>query len=260
MSELASPENVLDPERPWIEDPRDLPSGLNWLQTLFNPSGTSSKLHFTRAWTVLFFAQFLIVVLPFFIAFIVGLAGGDGGPITTAGLYASPLVFLVTTIMSFVIHCRRLNDAGKSFVWAVPIVIALFAAIGIFTMGLSQKAAEYDELYQERAVYLEDPRAWQESQLEKRREEQAEAAKAREEAQASGEETGQQGRQGGGNRGDWNRGPSADQDLPGQVEFILRPNAGAVQMVLIPFGALMMLLSLLWIARLPAKNSDPVAR
>ena len=52
---------VLDRKRPWLTDERELPANMNWLQTLFNPTGTSPRLHFTRAWTLLFMLQLLVI-------------------------------------------------------------------------------------------------------------------------------------------------------------------------------------------------------
>ena len=76
---------------------------MKWLDTLFNPLGRSNKVEFTRAWTLLFFLQLFVVVLPVGFAIVAGLAGGDGAPIRKFGLYASPVVFNVTKFLSLVI-------------------------------------------------------------------------------------------------------------------------------------------------------------
>ncbi len=160
MNDISTTPNVLDPDRPWITDERQLPSRMSWIGSLFNPTGKSPKLHFTRVWTVCFFLQFLIVVIPFGLGIVIGLAGGDPSGIKTFGLYASPVVFIATTIISFVAHSRRLNDAGKLSLWAVLVLIPLLIGMALFMSGVMQKSAEYDEIYKRRAEYLAEPNAW----------------------------------------------------------------------------------------------------
>lgn len=133
---------------------------MKWLDTLFNPLGRSNKVEFTRAWTLLFFLQLFVVVIPFGLAIVAGLAGGDGGPIGKFGLYASPVVFVVTTLLSFIIHARRLQDAGKWVVLSGIVLVPLIIGMMQFTSGLQSKAAAYDALYEKRTDYLADPKAW----------------------------------------------------------------------------------------------------
>lgn len=133
---------------------------MKWLDTLFNPLGRSNKVEFTRAWTLLFFLQLLVVVIPFGLAIVAGLAGGDGGPIGKFGLYASPVVFVVTTLLSFIIHARRLQDAGKWVVLSAIVLVPLLIGMAMFTSGLQKSADAYDKLYEKRTEYLADPKAW----------------------------------------------------------------------------------------------------
>ena len=160
MSDASNNIDALDPQRPWITDARQLPSRMNWLDAMFNPTGKSPKLHFTRVWTVCFFLQLLIVVVPFGVGIVASLAGGDPKPIQTFGVYATPIVFIVTTYISFVAHSRRLNDAGKTSILAVLVLLPLLAGMALSFMGIMKSAEAYDKLYAERAIYLENPDAW----------------------------------------------------------------------------------------------------
>jgi len=164
-----------------IEKPR-----MRWLDTLFNPSGTSTKIEFTRAWTLLFFLQLAVVVLPWFAAFVMGLAGGDGQAIGRFGLYMSPIIFVTTTVLSYVIHTRRLRDAGKSTLFALLILVPLLLGLARFGTSVMHKAGEYATLYEDRQEYLDDPIAFREKKAEERQkkieEAEAERKKAEEEA------------------------------------------------------------------------------
>ena len=83
MSDAISSQTPIDPERPWINEQDGDPARMSWLDTFLNPAGESPKLHFTRAWTILFFAG--ILAWPGFglASFIAGAAGMD-----TSGLSA----------------------------------------------------------------------------------------------------------------------------------------------------------------------------
>ncbi len=252
MSDAATTPNALDPARPWITDERQLPSRMSWIGAMFNPAGTSPQLHFTRVWTICFFLQLLFVVVPVFMGMVMGLAGGDASAVTTFGFYASPIIFIVTTLISYVNHARRLNDARKPSILAILVLLPLIAGLAISFMGIVAKSAEYDALYAERGVYLEDPDAWRENRLEERRIAQAEAIVAREAAEAEGEDGAEGQRQrGGGRGGPANSGPRADQPLPPQVEFILKPNIPIIQLILIIFNTFLAIWSLMWVARVP---------
>ncbi len=261
MSDATSSQNALDPDRPWITDEEQLPSRMNWLDTFFNPTGKSSKLHFTRAWTVLFFAQFLSWFGLGLLLFVVGVIGGGSDVMSAGRMYFVAIVFGVTTLLSFVIHSRRLNHAGKTSLWALIVLLPLILGGFLFVNSVGEKSAEYDKLYEARAEFLEDPAVWRETRLEERRVAQAkaeqerleaEAAKAAAEAEGGEQAEGQGGSQRGGNgggRGNWNSGPSAENELPSPESFIVRPNVPIFYLPIMLLSALVMIWSLLWVAR-----------
>jgi uncharacterized membrane protein YhaH (DUF805 family) len=258
MSDATASQTALDPDRPWIVNEEELPARMSWLDTLFNPAGKSPKLHFTRAWTALFFAGLFAWMGVGFIIFILGVAGADTSGLSVFHGYLIAGVLALTSICSFVIHSRRLTHAGKSSLWAILVLLPLVAATLLFVGGMTGKAAEYNDLYEARAEFLEDPVAWREARLDERREQQAEAEKARQEAEAAreaGEEGenagGQNGGQRGGGQGNWNQGPSAENPLPSKESFIVRPNLGAFNGIIVGFNTLIMIWSLLWVARVP---------
>lgn len=247
-----SQQTALDPNRPWITDRRELPSHMNWVQTLFNPTGESPRLHFTRAWTALFVAQLLIVVVPVTVGFVIDLAGGDGSPVRKLGLYVSPVIFVVTTMMSYVIHSRRLIDARKPQILAIIPLVPLLIGLALFAMTAMGTAAQYDQRFETRQQYLADPEAFMEKQREAQREAQR---KAQEEAAANGaEEGGQQAQSGqrrGGPPGGRGQGMGPEQPLPPKGDFIMKAAAPTIQTVIIPISALIAIWSLMWVARVP---------
>ena len=250
MNSASSQSDVLDPHRPWITDARQLPSRMRWLDAMFNPAGTSPTLHFTRVWTLCFFLQLMIVVGPFGIGLLMSLAGGNAAPVTTFGLYASPIVFIVTTIISFINHSRRLNDARKPSIFAVIVLVPMIIGLGLTGMGIMGKAKAYDKLYAERTEYLADPDAWRAARLEKQREAQQKAEEARQTAEAAGEKPAAA-KPNGANGGRGDRGPRADRELPSQLDFVLKPNVGVIQLVSIGLNIFIAIWSLLWVARVP---------
>ncbi|MEM9054449.1 MAG: DUF805 domain-containing protein [Pseudomonadota bacterium] len=233
---------------------------MSWLGTLFNPSGTSTKIEFTRAWTLLFFLQLGVVMLPWFISFVMGLTGGDGRSVGRFGLYLSPIVFIVTTVMSYIIHTRRLRDAGKSTLFAILILLPLLLGVGLFGSSVAGKSAEYASLYEQRQKYLDDPIAFRERKAEMEQEKLAEAkAKCLEAVSAASgesetteedcEKVTQNGR-GQGQRGPGGQEPTSPENpLPSQGDFILRPNLSQIQTIIIPLSGLLAIWSLLWVAR-----------
>ncbi len=305
MRDTTAQPDVLDPQRPWITDENQLPSRMSWIGAMFNPTGVSSQLHFTRVWTVCFFLQLLIVIVPVFGGVIIGLAGGDPAGLRTLGLYASPAVFMVTTLISVTAHSRRLNDAGKTVFWALLVLLPLLIGLALFSMNVMSKSVAYDELYAKRAEFLADPQTWRAERLVVQQEKQQEDAKFRAlngeikplftdiylgkdapsqegpavwrgdvmadftrlqmqartvleetgmadpEGDESQEARGEHGSSGGGQHGGDSE-VRADQELPTQVDFILKPNVGTIQMVLIGMNIFIMIWSLLWLARLPS--------
>lgn len=144
---------AIDPHRPWIRDPRDNPAEMNWVQTLFNPFGTTNKLHFSRAWTVMFLGRVLLYIVPSVIAGLAGMAGVQTGGLSKPVnllLFSVPAVLLpfavftlLTEYTSFVIHVRRLTEAGRSAFWAVIVVIPLILGMICYALGTQAGAAQY---------------------------------------------------------------------------------------------------------------------
>lgn len=146
-----------DPHRPWIRDERDVPSNMNWWQTLFNPFGKTYKLHFTRAWTFMFMGRLLLYVVPSFIAMIAGVAGvsteGMNAPVSLV-LFSVPALLvpfaiftLVTDYTSFVVHVRRLTEAGRSAFMAVIVLIPLLLGLICYALGTQAGAAQYRQMH-----------------------------------------------------------------------------------------------------------------
>ena len=246
---------ALDPKRPWLTDERELPAHMNWLQTLFDPTGTSPRLHFTRAWTLLFTLQVLIIVIPWTIAMILGAAGGDGSGVGTFGVYATPAVFIVTTLISYVIHSRRLLDAGKTQLLAIIPLIPLVIALLMFVGAAQQQATQYDERFEMRQDFLANPDAFRAKQRAEQQKAKEEAEKRAAEAEARGEEPaeeGQQGQQGGRPGGPGGAGPmNLEQPMDPKAEVVLKGALPTIQMVMIPLSGLVAIWSLLWVARVP---------
>ncbi|WP_300395270.1 DUF805 domain-containing protein [Henriciella sp.] len=252
MSDSSS--TALDPKRPWLTDERQLPRHMNWVQTLFNPLGASPKLHFTRAWTLLFMLQLMIIVGPWTIAAVLNAAGGEGKPVGMFGVYATPIVFIATTLLSYVIHSRRLLDAGKIQLLAVVPLIPLIIAVVAFMGAASQQSAQYDERFEMRQDYLANPDAFRAKQREKAEKAKQEAEAKAAEAEASGEEgaESQPTQQGQGRSG-----PGApsiqtlDQPMGPKAETVLKNALPTIQMIMIPLSALVAIWSLMWVARAP---------
>lgn len=240
----------LDPKRPWLTDERELPERMNWAETLFDPTGKSPRLHFTRAWTLLFTLQVVVIVIPFTIALVLSIAGGDGSTASTIGTYMTPVVFIATTLMSYVIHSRRLNDADKSPLWAIIPLVPLLIGMALFANTAMSTAADYDKKFEMRQDYLANPDAFREKQ-------RAERERAEQEAEAKGEEKGEEGGRGrGGPQGA--QGPvNLDQPLPPKTGYVLKAAAPTIQTVVIPLSGLIAIWSLLWVARVPFFGAYP---
>lgn len=265
MSDAISSQAPIDPDRPWITAEDGDPARMNWLDTFINPAGESPKLHFTRAWTILFFAG--VLAWPGFglASFIAGAAGMDTSGLSAFHGYLIAVVLGVSSVLSFVIHSRRLNHAGKSSLWAIIILIPLALGALLFLGGVSSKAAQYQDLYEQRAEYLEDPAAWREARLDERRKAQAEAEQARlerEAAAASGEaqsedgaqNSGQNRGQRGGPRGGNQNGLNPSNPLPTKGAFIVRPNLSFFTLPIFLLSIPIMIWSLVWVARKPRRG------
>lgn len=224
---------AIDPSRPWIRDPRDNPAQMNWVQTLFNPLGTTSKLHFSRAWTAMFLGRVLLYIVPSVIAGLAGMAGvqtaGLNAPVNLL-LFTVPAVLLpfavftlLTEYTSFVVHVRRLTEAGRSAFWAIIVVIPLILGMICYALGTQAGAAQYRAM---NAPKVETTAPG-----------------------ASGSEARPQARQGGQQRGGGGRGRGGPPPSERQMAMAAGMGMALPVWALASFGA--MLWTLLHVARLP---------
>jgi len=148
--------DAIDPHRPWIKDARDNPHDMRWIQVLFNPFGSSPKLHFSRAWTFMFLGRVLLFIVPVFAVFITSLAGAD-----LSGLW-KPVEFLilpipelllpffvftiVTELTSWVAHMRRFNEAHKSPLRAMIVLLPLMLGLVGFYLGAQGGIKKYEDM------------------------------------------------------------------------------------------------------------------
>lgn len=143
----------IDPRRPWIRDFRDDPGAMNWAGTLLNPFGETSKLHFSRAWTVMFIGRLLLYIVPSVGAAILGIAGMNTGFLNTPAdllLFTVPALLLpfavfalITEFTSFVAHTRRLADAQRPAWLAVIVLVPMILGLAAYMAGTGMGAAQH---------------------------------------------------------------------------------------------------------------------
>lgn len=260
MSDAISSQTALDPNRPWIEREEDLPANMNWFETFLNPVGESPSLHFTRAWTVLFFAGFIAWAGVGFAIFILGVAGTDTGALSAFHAYLIAVVIGVSSILSYVIHARRLNHAKKTSIRAIIVLVPMVIGAALFMMGVAGKSAEYQKNAEARAEYLLDPAAWRENRLQERRAAQAEreAERAAREAAGDAGEGGSagngEGQRGRGGPGQGQGGYNPENPLPTKEAFIIRSNLQSFYGPIVLLNIFIMIWSLTWVARVPNFN------
>jgi uncharacterized membrane protein YhaH (DUF805 family) len=153
---------MIDPNRPWIRDPLDDPRGMSWVQTLFNPLGQSSRLHFTRAWTVMFMGRLLLYILPLVMLGLAGVAGVNTAEFVkpqSLVLISVPLMFvpfaiytLLTEYTSFVAHTRRLSQARRPAFLALLVLLPLALGLGAYTAGAIAGSAQYKAMMERAAA------------------------------------------------------------------------------------------------------------
>ena len=250
----------LDSKRPWITDPADLPSEMHWAKTLLNPLGQTSRIHFTRAWTLLFFSRVLIIALPMFFGWVVSAAGGDASGISEFSRIAVPVVLVVTVFMSFNIHIKRLYDAGKPTLLAILVFLPFVIAGTAFTFVAVSTSAGYEVAEAKRIFALEHPE-------EAKAAREAAAAKAAEEAKAAeGEDgaatpdspnasTNRRGSRGGRRGGPPPGGGGAGAEAASKSEIVLNAAQPVGQGLLMFLDFPLMLWTLLWVARKPRKDT-----
>lgn len=217
---------------------------MNWLATLLNPIGKTPSLAFTRAWTLLFLMRFFMIFGVGFILTILGISGINTENLSVNVIYLTGFVFLLTSMLSVVIHIRRLNDAGRSSLWAMIILIPLLLGSAVALAGITRAAGEYAKNYELRAAYLADPEAWQ----EQRKDRPEQPADEGDTASSSSEWSGGRGSRSA-------QAPyRADNVLPGQEASVLRPNIRTFYTMMMLFSAFVVPWSLLWVARLPSRT------
>ncbi len=143
----------IDSHRPWIRDHRDDPGAMSWAETMLNPFGETSKLHFSRAWTLMFFGRLLLYIVPSFAAFILGIAGvkteGMNAPVSLLLLTVPALLVpfavytIITEFTSFVAHTRRLADAQRPSWLAVIVLVPMILGLAAYTAGTSMGASQH---------------------------------------------------------------------------------------------------------------------
>lgn len=229
---MSHTDDALDPNRPWIDDPRDTPGRMNWIATLFSPFGETSRVHFTRALTVLFFLSLVTGFMMFG-----AMGNGESYPSAIIGMG-------VVTALSFVAHIRRLASARRPVVLAgivlLPIVLSLAAFVAV---SASSVGAANEELAQYEAD-LADPVA-----ASARRQAERDEARAATAAADDGEDA---------NAGRDRRGGRPDGPPPGYKEgkfsptaFVMTKAGPPAVMAWMVSGLIVFLWTLLWVARLP---------
>ncbi|MEM9738263.1 MAG: DUF805 domain-containing protein [Pseudomonadota bacterium] len=143
----TSPSNTsqtpMDPKRPWITDPREFPSAMSWAESLTNPLGETSRLHFTRAWTALFFARVIWYLGFALLAMVFAAAGAQNAGSLVPPPWAFLILVVLTILASIVLHIRRLADAKRSPLWAFLVAIPAVALIVGLFIGIQSGAKEY---------------------------------------------------------------------------------------------------------------------
>nr|WP_321359486.1 hypothetical protein [uncultured Hyphomonas sp.] len=149
--------DAIDPHRPWIKDARDNPHEMNWGQTLFNPLGSSPKLHFTRAWTFMFMGRLLLLIVPVFAVFVASLSGADlsglwkpvdGFFLPVPEVLLPFFVFvIVTEFTSWIAHVRRFNEAHKSPLLATIVLVPLMLGLVAFFAGAQGGIKKYEDMH-----------------------------------------------------------------------------------------------------------------
>lgn len=160
----------IDHHRPWIRDQRDDPGAMNWLETMTNPMGETSKLHFSRFWTFSFMGRLLLYLIPSFTAGVLAIAGVKldalNAPVNllifaVPALLAPFAVFaFFTDLASFVAHMRRLADAQRPTWLAVIVLVPMILGLAAYMAGTSAGAAQYKAAHAPKpAASAEAPKA-----------------------------------------------------------------------------------------------------
>lgn len=255
---MKTTSGTIDPHRPWILDARDDPGSMNWPQTLLNPFGETSRVHFTRAWTMFFMGRLLLYIVPSFTAGILGIAGVNlaaaNAPVSLLIITVPALLvpFAVYTILteftSFVAHTRRLSDARRPSWLAVIVLVPMILGLLAYTAGTGMGAAQH-------RMMTAPPAAAVKTETAKEGEDGEEGEEQKSEAAASDGEKKQQQPQ--------RRGPPGPP--PSERQMAVQTGMGFGLPVWALGSLCVMLWTLLYVARLPnggtgriGTESDPL--
>lgn len=185
---MQTTSGTIDPHRPWIRDERDDPGRMDWAQTLLNPFGETSKVHFTRAWTLFFMGRLLLYIVPSFAVAILTTAGvkmeAANAPvnlllITVPALLVPFAIYtIITEFTSFNAHTRRLKEARRPTWLAVIVLVPMILGLLAYTAGTGMGAAQH-------RMMTAPPPAAVKTETVKEGEEGAEGEEASSEAAAS---------------------------------------------------------------------------
>lgn len=251
---METTSGAIDSHRPWIRDERDDPGQMNWAQTLFNPFGKTSKLHFSRAWTLMFMGRILLYVVPSFAVGVATMAGanmeGANKPvnlllITVPALLVPFAVYTIATeFTSFVAHTRRLSEARRPAWLAIIVLVPMMLGLLAYNAGTVGGAAAYKQMNAPApAGKTEEKKEGEGSETDETKseddteEEKSDEAKAEEPKQQRARQQQQR------------RGPPG----PPQSERQMAVSSGMSfgMMVWAPLSLIAMLWTLLYVARLP---------
>lgn len=245
---METTSGAIDSHRPWIRDERDDPGQMNWAQTLFNPFGKTSKLHFSRAWTLMFMGRILLYIVPSFAVGIATMAGanmeGANKPVNLVLITVPTLLVpfavytIVTEFTSFVAHTRRLSEARRPAWLAVIVLVPMMLGLLAYNVGTQGGAMQYKQ--------MTAPPPPAEKTEEKKEGEGAESGEAKSEdkkAEEAKKQPQQRGRQ------QQRRGPPGPP--PSERQMAVAAGTGLGLMVWAPLSLGAMLWTLLYVARLP---------
>ena len=226
--------DAIDPHRPWIKDARDNPHEMNWGQALFNPLGSSPKLHFSRAWTFMFMGRVLLFIVPVFAVFVASLSGADlsglwkpvdGFIVPVPEVLLPFFVFMIVTeFTSWIAHVRRFNEAHKSPLRATIVLVPLMLGLAAFFVGAQGGIKQYEEVHASKPAVSAEAAAGQG------------AGAAAAPAEQADKRPPQKGRQGP---------PQSERDMAASAGL------GLAMLVWAPASFFVMLWSLLYVARMP---------
>lgn len=232
----SEPAGTIDPKRPWITDPRDAPAHMNWLETLTNPTGKTSRVHFTRAWTALFFTRLIYFIGTLTLA---GIFAAAGSSFSLPG-WVWPVLVVITAILSLIVHIRRLSDAGRSPLWATLVIVPILFGFAAFLGGAAMGGAQYEQTLAARQA---GPPASDTPSETQAADAQSTADAGADDDEANSETAGRGERQ--------RRGPQVNVAEISQREHAFNTGLGLAQIAWAPLSFFVMLWSLLWVGRLP---------